>query len=180
MGNHIYFVYQKCAVTLIEHEQRSKNRLGNKTLASLLLTRRSFFMLMCCSCSCSWCECANLLTCMLKEMRCSCSAQAYVVKRLLFWFHCTLYEKDISYPMRQPSCPLHKLMEWRHLKAKITDDSLNNSEHIRMCTISQYSKDRVPNYETKLDRAINPAHCASGVLWIFKPALLPQSSTQEQ
>lgn len=36
------------------------------------------------------------------------------------------------------SWPLHEGMEQHHLKAKITDDSLNNSEHIRMCTVSQY------------------------------------------
>lgn len=145
----------------------STAKIGNKPLTS--------------SCSCiAPAPGVNLLTYMLKEKCCSSSAQACVVKRMLFWFHSILYETDISYPMRQPSCPLHKRIEWRHLKAKITDDSLNNSEHIRMCTVSQYSKDPVPNYETKLDRAINPVHCASGVLWIFKPALLPQSSTQEQ
>ncbi len=65
--NHIYFVHQKCAVTLFEHEQRSKNRLGAERIAAALLTRRSCLTLT--RCSCSRCEYTHLLTWAPKKIR---------------------------------------------------------------------------------------------------------------
>ncbi len=56
--NLVNFDHEQCTVTLIQHKQCSKNRLGTVTIVALLLMRRSCLMLT----LCSRCEYTHLLT----------------------------------------------------------------------------------------------------------------------
>ena len=85
--NHIYFVHQKCAFTLIEREQRRQNRLGGETLASLLLTRCSCWAPTCCSCS--RCEFTHLLTCTPKKI-------CFLHVRSVFFYYEELLHQNVD------------------------------------------------------------------------------------